>query len=221
MILVIDNYDSFVHNLARYFERLGVPTHVVRNDAVSVADVWHLAPQAVVLSPGPCTPGEAGVSLDLVTAFYQELPILGVCLGHQAIAQALGGRVVRGRRPWHGRASSIEHDGQGLFAGIPSPTKVGRYHSLVADVTTLPEVLVPTAWTADERTLMAFAHRELPVVGVQFHPESVLTECGYAMLANFLRLAGIEFTGDPLELSQSELAPPSPEWTMPTRPVTF
>jgi anthranilate synthase/aminodeoxychorismate synthase-like glutamine amidotransferase len=221
MILVIDNYDSFVHNLARYFERLGVPTRVVRNDAVSVADVRQLEPQAIVLSPGPCTPDEAGVSLELVAAMHKEMPILGVCLGHQAIAQALGGRVIRGRRPWHGRASEIEHVGEGLFQDIPSPTKVGRYHSLVADVTTLPEVLVPTAWTVDERTLMAFAHRELPVMGVQFHPESVLTECGYAMLANFLQLAGIEFTGDPAELTQSELAPPAPEWTMPTRPVTF
>lgn len=221
MILVIDNYDSFVHNLARYFERLGVATRVVRNDAVSVAEVRQLEPQAIVLSPGPCTPDEAGVSLELVATLHQELPILGVCLGHQAIAQALGGRVVRGRRPWHGRASKIEHTGEGLFQGIPSPTRVGRYHSLVADVTTLPESLVPTAWTVDERTLMAFAHRQLALVGVQFHPESVLTECGYAMLGNFLRIAGIEFTGDPAELAKSELAPPAPEWTMPTRPVTF
>lgn len=221
MILVIDNYDSFVHNLARYLKQLGGETLVLRNDQVTVDDVRRMQPQAVVLSPGPCTPDTAGVSLDLVRGLYTEMPMLGVCLGHQSIAQALGGRVVRGERPWHGRASAITHHGQGLFAGVPSPLMVGRYHSLVVDETTLPAELEPTAWTLEGETLMAVAHRELPVFGVQFHPESVLTEHGYAMLGNFLRLAGIEFDQVPAPTMVSELVEPAPTWTMPTRPVTF
>lgn len=219
MILVIDNYDSFVHNLARYLQRLGSQTQVVRNDQVTVEDVRQMRPQAVVLSPGPCTPDTAGVSLELVRQLHTELPMLGVCLGHQTIAQALGGRVVRGERPWHGRASVITHHGRGLFAGVPSPLTVGRYHSLVVDEASLPQQLLPTAWTLEGDTLMAVVHRELPVVGVQFHPESVLTEHGYALLGNFLRMAGVE--PNPTPAMATELVAPAAARTMPTRPVTF
>lgn len=221
MILVIDNYDSFVHNLARYLQRLGGETQVVRNDQITVEEVRSMQPQAVVLSPGPCTPDTAGVSLELVRQLHTELPLLGVCLGHQTIAQALGGRVVRGLRPWHGQASNVTHHGKSLFADVPSPLTVGRYHSLVVDEASLPAELEPTAWTLDGQTLMAFAHRELPVVGLQFHPESVLTEHGYQMLGNFLHTAGIDPPQDSAPTMASELEETAPEWTMPTRPVTF
>jgi anthranilate synthase/aminodeoxychorismate synthase-like glutamine amidotransferase len=194
MVLLINNYDSFVHNLARHFRRLGVETVVRRNDAVGIPDVRALRPQAIVLSPGPCTPREAGRSLEIVRKLHRDVPMLGVCLGHQTIAEALGGRVVRGE-PVHGRASLIEHDGAGLFAGVPSPIRVGRYHSLVVEETTLPSSLTPTARTEDG-VLMAMAHRSAPVFGVQFHPESILTQNGYRLLANFLRLAGIQFPDD-------------------------
>lgn len=221
MILVIDNYDSFVHNLARYFERLGVATRVVRNDAITVAEVERMQPRAVVLSPGPCTPREAGCSLEVVRQFYRTIPFLGVCLGHQAIAQALGGTVLRGESPFHGRASSIVHNQNGLFAGIPSPLTVGRYHSLVVEPDSLPDELQATAWTTDEATLMALSHRTLPVVGVQFHPESILTQHGYAILKNFLRLAGINSAGDPSFLAKSESAEPAAPRKWDNRPVTF
>lgn len=218
MILLIDNYDSFVFNLARYFERLGARTEVVRNDAIDVESIRRLRPAGIVLSPGPCTPQEAGASLDIVTRLYREFPMLGVCLGHQTIAAALGGRVVRAESPMHGRASDITHDAQGIFAGLPSPLRVGRYHSLVVEPSTLPIHIVGTAWTADG-VLMALAHREQPVFGVQFHPESILTDHGYQILANFLTLA--EGTA-PRPNSISEHAPttrkPAP---LPTRPVTF
>lgn len=219
-LLVIDNYDSFVFNLARHFERLGQRTIVVRNDAIDAAGVRSQAPAAVVLSPGPCGPRQAGCSLALVRQLHQELPILGVCLGHQAIAEALGGRVVRGREPVHGRASDVLHDGRGVFAGLRSPLRCGRYHSLVVEEASLPPELAVTARTADG-VVMAIAHRDRPVVGVQFHPESVLTEGGYALLANFLRLAGLDVPRD-LPTPQGERdddAPADPPF--PTVPLSF
>lgn len=191
MILLIDNYDSFVHNLARYFQRLGQETRVVRNDAIDRAGVRALRPDAVVLSPGPCTPERAGCSVELVRDLHEELPIFGVCLGHQAIAAALGGRVVRAAEPVHGRASDVFHDSRGIFAGLPNPLRACRYHSLAVEESTLPDCLDITARTADG-VVMALAHRHLPVIGVQFHPESILTDTGYEMLAGFLRLAGLK-----------------------------
>ena len=196
MILVVDNFDSFVHNLARYFQRLGQETLVVRNDALDAAGVRALQPQAIVLSPGPCTPREAGCSLDLVRELHQEVPLLGVCLGHQVIGEALGGRVVRAPLPMHGRTSLIQHSAQELFEGLPNPLSVCRYHSLVVEETSLPQTLRATAKTADG-VVMALAHRSLPVYGVQFHPEAVLTEGGFEILSNFLRLAKISMRGTP------------------------
>jgi anthranilate synthase/aminodeoxychorismate synthase-like glutamine amidotransferase len=185
VILLIDNYDSFVHNLARYFRRLGQETVVHRNDAIDVQSVRDMQPRAIVLSPGPCTPSETGCCLDVVRELHSELPILGVCLGHQTIAAALGGTIVRAPEPIHGRASCIHHDEQGLFASLPNPLRGCRYHSLVVDEATLPNCLHVTART-DDGTVMAIRHRTLPVVGLQFHPESILTECGEVMLAAFL-----------------------------------
>jgi anthranilate synthase/aminodeoxychorismate synthase-like glutamine amidotransferase len=190
MILVIDNYDSFVFNLARYLQRLGQPAHVARNTAIDAAQVRAMRPEAMVLSPGPCAPEQAGRSLELVRELYAELPILGVCLGHQIIAEALGGRVVRAAEPVHGRSSKVFHDGRGVFAGLPSPIVAARYHSLVVEESSLPAMLEVCARTEDG-TIMAIRHRELPVVGLQFHPESILTESGYPLLAGFLRLAGL------------------------------
>jgi len=198
MILLIDNYDSFVHNLARYLRRLEHSTYVVRNTAIDAAGVRALAPDAIVLSPGPCTPQQAGCSLELVRRFHAELPILGVCLGHQTIAEALGGRVVRAHEPVHGRSSPIHHDGRGVFAGLPNPLVGCRYHSLVVEEASLPESLEisarlagGTASPAAGGTVMALRHRELPTIGLQFHPESILTDTGYPLLAGFLRLAGL------------------------------
>ncbi len=204
MILLIDNYDSFVYNLARYFERLGHATRVVRNTAIDPAGVRRLGPAALVLSPGPCTPERAGCSLELVRTLAAELPMLGVCLGHQTIAEAFGGRVVRAKEPVHGRASWVHHKGRGLFAGLPNPLRAGRYHSLIVDETSLPDCLEVTART-DDGTIMAVEHRELPVLGLQFHPESILTECGYPLLANFLRRAGLP---TPDELPSMEVEGP-------------
>ncbi|MEW4453652.1 aminodeoxychorismate/anthranilate synthase component II [Bremerella sp. JC817] len=189
MILVIDNYDSFVHNLARYFRQLGQKTVVRRNDAITLEEIKLLKPDAIVLSPGPCTPNESGICLDVVRQLGATVPILGVCLGHQAIVAALGGNVVRAAAPMHGRSSPITHDEGKLFAGLPSPFAVGRYHSLIAERSSLPDCLRIDAET-DDGTIMAVSHVEWPLVGVQFHPESVLTDHGYAMLANFLRFAG-------------------------------
>lgn len=188
MILIVDNFDSFVYNLARYLQRLGQETVVVRNDATDVARVRAMKPQAIVLSPGPCTPREAGCSLELVRKLAGEIPMLGVCLGHQVIGEACGGKIVRAPQPMHGRTSTIEHDQQGLFAGLPSTLTVGRYHSLVIEESTLPTSLKVTARTA-EGVVMAIAHREWQLYGVQFHPEAILTEGGFTLLANFLRLA--------------------------------
>ncbi len=181
MIVLVDNYDSFVHNLARYLRELGWATEVVRNDAASVEEVAALDPAAVVISPGPCTPDEAGISVPLVRRLGAEVPILGVCLGHQCIGRAFGGRVVRARRPMHGKASPIRHDGRAELAGLPNPLTATRYHSLVLDPDALPDELEATAWS-EEGEIMALRHRELRIVGLQFHPESILTERGHDLL---------------------------------------
>ena len=188
MLLLIDNYDSFTFNLVHFLGDLGVPCTVRRNDDLSAADALALSPQAIVLSPGPCTPNEAGVCLDLIAAAAGRVPVLGVCLGHQAIGQAFGGQVVRADRPMHGKLSPIRHDGTDVFAELPSPFEATRYHSLVVEPETLPPSLVPTAWTADG-VVMGLRHRDLPIYGVQFHPESIASEHGHKILANFLALA--------------------------------
>jgi anthranilate synthase/aminodeoxychorismate synthase-like glutamine amidotransferase len=202
MILLIDNYDSFVFNLARYFREMGQETAVVRNDRIGVAEIERLRPAAIVLSPGPCTPNEAGVCVEVVRALSKTFPMLGVCLGHQAIAAAFGGKVVRAAEPMHGRASPIHHDGAGLFEDLPNPVSATRYHSLIVDAATLPRELAITARTPDG-VPMALAHRALPILGVQFHPESVLTDCGHRLLRNFLRIAGC----DVAEIPTGEFAP--------------
>ena len=190
MILVIDNYDSFTYNLVQYLGELGNEVEVRRNDAIQVEDVGVLRPDAVVLSPGPCTPAEAGVTVPIIRRWGSEIPILGVCLGHQAIGEAYGGKVVRARRVMHGKTSFVEHDGSGVFAGLPSPVEVMRYHSLVIEPGSLPAELTVVARAADAPDeIHAVRHAEHPVHGVQFHPESVLTRHGKQMLANFLELA--------------------------------
>jgi anthranilate synthase/aminodeoxychorismate synthase-like glutamine amidotransferase len=220
MLLLIDNYDSFVHNLARHFERLGQSTLVVRNDAIDAEKARALKPAAIILSPGPCTPREAGASLELARELHRDVPMLGVCLGHQVIAEALGGRIVLAPAPVHGQASEIRHDGSPLFHGLAPTIRVGRYHSLVAEPASLGEPLRPTAWTVDG-VVMAFEHRQLPVYGVQFHPESILTEYGYEMLANFLRLAGLACRDDASELTAFERPSVTTARPLPTQPVTF
>lgn len=190
MILVIDNYDSFTWNLVHYLQMMGAEVEVVRNDAMSVGQALSTGAQGFLISPGPCTPNEAGISLDLVAGCVEAgKPLLGVCLGHQAIGQHFGGKVVRARQLMHGKTSPVSHDGTGLFAGLPSPFTATRYHSLVVE--DIPQELIVNA-TADDATVMGFRHATLPVHGVQFHPESIATEHGHAMLANFMRLAGIE-----------------------------
>jgi para-aminobenzoate synthetase component II len=191
MILVIDNYDSFVHNLARYIRELGWPTNVVRNDDVDLATIERLAPSHIVISPGPCTPNEAGISVPLIERFAPTIPILGVCLGHQSIGQAFGGKVARAQRPMHGKTSFIRHDASGIFANLPNPLRATRYHSLVVAKDGLPADLLITA-ESEEGEIMALRHRHWPVVGLQFHPEAVLTEHGYDLLRNFLGQAGRE-----------------------------
>jgi len=185
MILVVDNYDSFTFNLVQYLGELGARVQVVRNDAITIEGIRALGPEGILLSPGPGTPDEAGITLRVIGELAGEVPILGVCLGHQAIGQAFGGKVIRAPRLMHGRTSPILHEGQGVFAGIPSPFAATRYHSLIVERGSLPDVLAPTAWTA-EGELMGMRHRALDVEGVQFHPESFLTEHGHALLANFL-----------------------------------
>jgi anthranilate synthase/aminodeoxychorismate synthase-like glutamine amidotransferase len=187
MILLIDNYDSFVHNLARYVRELGAHAEVVRNDEVTVADVERLAPSHIILSPGPCTPREAGISVDLVRQLGPIVPMLGVCLGHQCIGAAYGGDIVRAGRPVHGRTSPVTHDGTSVFAGLPSPLRVARYHSLVIARSSMPVALRVLATSDEDGEVMAVAHREHPVVGVQFHPESAASQYGYAILDRFLR----------------------------------
>ncbi len=189
MLLVIDNYDSFTYNLVQYFGELGEAPHVVRNDELGVEDIGGLAPDAIVLSPGPGTPADAGITIPVIRRWAGHIPILGVCLGHQAIGEAFGGRVIRAPRGvMHGKTSRIRHDGTGLFAGLPNPVEVMRYHSLVVEHATLPPELAVVATALDDPTeIHAVRHRTMPVFGVQFHPESVGTEEGKTMLANFLR----------------------------------
>ena len=190
MILVIDNYDSFTYNLVQYLGELGEHPVVYRNDAIDIEAIGALRPRAIVISPGPKTPAEAGLSIPIIRRWGPEIPILGVCLGHQAIGEAYGGRVVRARRVMHGKRSAITHDGTGLFQGLPSPLDVMRYHSLVVEASTLPEELTVLARGAEDTDeIHAVRHREHPVWGVQFHPESILTTGGKSILANFLALA--------------------------------
>jgi len=219
MIVLLDNYDSFVYNLARYFQRLGQTTRVLRNDATSADELASLNPSAIVISPGPCTPRQAGCSLDVVRRLGDRIPILGICLGHQAIGEAFGGRVIRASEPVHGRTSQIFHYERGLFQNLPSPMLAFRYHSLVVERESLPDCLDVTAWTLDG-TIMALEHREYCVVGLQFHPESILTECGYPLIAAFLARAGITHEIDPAKLSEEQVEP-APLAPLPTAPVTF
>jgi anthranilate synthase component 2 len=191
MILVIDNYDSFTYNLVHYLNELGAETMVVRNDAISVQDALALKPEAVLLSPGPCTPDQAGICLPLLRAAPDGLAIFGVCLGHQAMGQAYGGDVIRAKALMHGKTSEIHHGGKGIFAGLPNPFIATRYHSLAVDKATLPDDLEITAWT-DDGEIMGLQHRSRPIHGVQFHPESIATEGGHQLLANFLDLAGVK-----------------------------
>ena len=188
MILLIDNYDSFTFNLFHFLGDVGAECEVWRNDKLTVAEALALQPEAIVLSPGPCTPTEAGICLDLIAAAAGTVPILGVCLGHQAIGQAFGGKVIRAPEPMHGKVSDITHAGTGILAGLPSPFRATRYHSLIVERDTIPDTLVPTAWTSDG-LIMAMHHLTLPIHGVQFHPESIASEHGHTILANFLALA--------------------------------
>ena len=185
MLLMIDNYDSFTYNLVQYFGELGEEVRVVRNDEMTVAQVAALGAERIVLSPGPCSPNEAGICLELIEALKGKLPILGVCLGHQAIGQAFGGKVVHAKTLMHGKVSLIHHEGHGVFAGLPSPYEATRYHSLAIERASCPAELEVTAWT-DDGEIMGVRHRSLPVEGVQFHPESILTQHGHALLRNFL-----------------------------------
>ena len=185
MLLMIDNYDSFTYNLVQYFGELGEEVRVVRNDAIDLAGVAALAPARIVISPGPCTPGEAGISVALVRAFAGKLPMLGVCLGHQALGEAFGGRIVHAGRVMHGKTSNIRHGGKGVFAGLPSPFLATRYHSLAIERASLPDCLEITAESEDGE-IMGVKHRQFALEGVQFHPESILTEHGHALLKNFL-----------------------------------
>jgi len=201
MLLMIDNYDSFTYNLVQYLQTLGAEVQVIRNDELSVAQIEALAPERIVISPGPCTPNEAGVCVEVIRQLGPRLPILGVCLGHQSLGQAYGGDVIRAKTIMHGKTSRIRHEGRGVFAGLPDAYEATRYHSLVVSRETLPDCLEITAWTeadsgasderaSDERVfdeIMGLRHREFPVEGVQFHPESILTEHGHALLKNFLQ----------------------------------
>ncbi|WP_321408732.1 aminodeoxychorismate/anthranilate synthase component II [Tolumonas auensis] len=191
MILLIDNYDSFTYNLVQYFGQLGAQVDVCRNDTVTIPDISALRPSHLVISPGPCTPNEAGISLDAIRMFAGKIPILGVCLGHQAIAQAFGGTVIRARQVMHGKTSLIGHDGKGVFRGLNNPLTVTRYHSLLVEESSLPAEFEVSAWTLPDaggaREIMGLRHRSLPVEGVQFHPESILSEQGLELLANFLQ----------------------------------
>ena len=188
MILLIDNYDSFTFNLVHFLGDLGARCEVVRNDALTVDQALARTPEAIVISPGPCTPSEAGICCDLIAAAAGRIPVLGVCLGHQAIGQVFGGDVVRAPTPMHGKVSAVRHRGTDVFEGLPTPFQATRYHSLIVDAVTLPDTLAATAWTEDG-TIMGLRHAALPVFGVQFHPESIASEHGHAILANFLAIA--------------------------------
>lgn len=208
MILLIDNYDSFVYNLDRYLRRLGQTTLVVRSDAITTDSITRLQPEAIVISPGPKSPDDAGCSMEVVRRFAGAIPILGVCLGHQAIAQSMGARITRAPAPMHGSASWIHHRDSRLMQGLPSPLQVGRYHSLIIDPDSLPDRLRATAWT-DDGIIMAIEHREQPVFGVQFHPESILTVGGYHILASFLKCAGLSpLSLPPPDIAISSIVPP-------------
>lgn len=191
MLLMIDNYDSFTYNVVQYLGELGADVKVVRNDEIGLDEVAALAPEKIVISPGPCTPNEAGISMAVIREFAGQVPILGICLGHQSIGQVYGGHVVRAREVMHGKTSLIYHRGEGVFKGLPNPFQATRYHSLVIERDILPECLEVTAWTADAEggvdEIMGVRHRELDVEGVQFHPESILTQHGHALLRNFLQ----------------------------------
>lgn len=190
MLLMIDNYDSFTYNVVQYLGELGADVHVVRNDEIQVADIDAMAPEKIVISPGPCTPNEAGISMDVISTYAGKLPILGICLGHQSIGQVFGGTVVRARQVMHGKTSLIHHRGEGVFRGLSQPFQATRYHSLVVDRESLPDCLQVTAWTEDESgemdEIMGLRHRDLAIEGVQFHPESILTAHGHDLLRNFL-----------------------------------
>ena len=188
MILLIDNYDSFTFNLVHFLGDLAAECDVVRNDAITTEQALARAPEAIVLSPGPCTPSEAGICLDLIQAAAGRVPILGVCLGHQAIGQVFGGRVIRAPTPMHGKVGPITHTDSDVFAGLPSPFNATRYHSLIVEADTLPDQLEPTAWT-ENGIIMGMRHRTMPIFGVQFHPESIASEHGHALLGNFLAIA--------------------------------
>lgn len=220
MILLIDNYDSFVHNLGRYLRQLGQETVVARNDALSLMDIQRMQPTAIVISPGPCSPSEAGLSVEIVQHFCDQIPILGICLGHQAIAVAFGGKVFRTQRPVHGQAREVLHDGRGVFFDLPNPLTAGLYHSLMVDPETLPTDLKVTARTS-AGIVMGMRHRRWPIVGLQFHPESILTQRGHELLAGFLRIAGVPLPALADFASQElrEVKPlPRP---VPETPVTF
>jgi len=220
LILLIDNYDSFVYNLARYLERLGQTTLVVRNDAIDVAAIGHIEPSAVIVSPGPGIPHGAGISMDIIRRWHREIPMLGVCLGHQAIATALGGQTVRAREPMHGRTSLVHHGGRDLFTGLPSPLAACRYHSLIVDPASLPACLEVTAQSAVGE-IMALRHREQPVFGLQFHPEAILTEHGFELLSNFLLLAGIPLAEPLPDLENERVDNTLPDRAWPDTPLTF
>ncbi len=194
MLLMIDNYDSFTYNLVQYFGELGVDIRVFRNDEISVDDIASLEPEHIVISPGPCTPKEAGVSVETIKTFSGKIPILGVCLGHQSIGEAFGGKIIRAKRVMHGKISAIHHEGKGVFRGLNNPFDATRYHSLVIERESLPDCLELTAWTENEdgsfEEIMGVRHRELAVEGVQFHPESILSQHGHQMLKNFLENGG-------------------------------
>lgn len=191
MILMIDNYDSFTYNLVQYLQELGKPVKVVRNDAIRIADIIDLAPERIVISPGPCTPNEAGISLEVFHKLSSQFPILGICLGHQCLGQAFGAKVVRANQVMHGKTSPVYHAGQGVFKGLNNPLVATRYHSLVLEPQSLPDCLEITAWTENAQgqldTIMGVRHKTLAVEGVQFHPEAILTEQGHELLANFLK----------------------------------
>jgi anthranilate synthase component 2 len=212
MILVIDNYDSFVHNLARYVRELGGEAHVRRNDALSLDEIASLAPSHIILSPGPCTPREAGISVDLIRRFGPSVPILGVCLGHQCIGAAYGAEIVRAGHPVHGKTSSVTHTGTGVFAGLPSPLVAARYHSLVIAPASLPAELRVTASAEDDGEIMAIEHVTHPVVGVQFHPESAASEYGYAMLDRFLNGERSRGAALPTRADAAHEPPQAPWW---------
>lgn len=191
MLLMIDNYDSFTYNVVQYLGELGADVHVHRNDEITIADIEAMAPSKIVISPGPCTPNEAGISLQVLKHFQGKLPIFGICLGHQSIGQVFGGKIVRASHVMHGKTSPVFHNDTGVFKGLPNPVIATRYHSLVIDKETLPDCLEITAWTNNEdgsmEAIMGVRHKTLDIEGVQFHPESILTECGHQLLDNFLK----------------------------------